>query len=79
MDRDQRRPRSRIVVQLVKEMNANEGFNAQTERYEDLVQTRSGARTNRAAMPPLSERVWSETRLTRKETSKALMNSASDG
>jgi chaperonin GroEL len=27
-----------IVVERVKEMNANEGFNAQTERYEDLVQ-----------------------------------------
>jgi len=27
-----------IVVQRVREMNADEGFNAQTERYEDLVQ-----------------------------------------
>jgi chaperonin GroEL len=26
-----------IVVQRVKEMNDNEGFNAQTEHYEDLV------------------------------------------
>ena len=27
-----------IVVQKVKEMQADEGFNAQTERYENLVQ-----------------------------------------
>jgi chaperonin GroEL len=27
-----------IVVQRVREMNDDEGFNAQTERYEDLVQ-----------------------------------------
>jgi chaperonin GroEL len=28
-----------IVVQRVRDMNGDEGFNAQTERYEDLVQT----------------------------------------
>ena len=37
LDRDQRRHEGSIVVQRVKEMKDEEGFNAQTEQYENLV------------------------------------------